>query len=88
MPVKRIDAFRFLFQGPVRNHPSRSARTALEIATQDTPRRTAFGVVINTFPGVSFQVAEAAMLLDAAQAMGYATCSYQKQCNSIDSYDI
>ena len=65
-----------------------SARTALEIATHYTTRRKAFGVVINTFQGVSFQVAEAAMLLDAAQAMGYATCSYQKQCNSIDSYDI
>ena len=51
-----------------------SARTALEIATHYTTRRKAFGVVINTFQGVSFQVAEAAMLLDAAQAMGYATC--------------
>jgi alkylation response protein AidB-like acyl-CoA dehydrogenase len=51
-----------------------SARTALEIATHYTTRRKAFGAVINTFQGVSFQVAEAAMLLDAAQAMGYATC--------------
>ena len=51
-----------------------SARTALEIATHYTTRRKAFGVVINTFQGVSFQVAEAAMLLDAARAMSYATC--------------
>jgi butyryl-CoA dehydrogenase len=51
-----------------------SARTALEIATHYTTRRKAFGAVINTFQGVSFQVAEAAMLLDAAKAMGYATC--------------
>ena len=31
-------------------------------------------MVINTFQGVSFQVAEGAMLLDAARSMGYATC--------------
>jgi butyryl-CoA dehydrogenase len=51
-----------------------SARVALEIATHYTTRRKAFGVTINNFQGVSFQVAEAAMLLDAARAMGYATC--------------
>lgn len=51
-----------------------SARTALEIATHYTTRRKAFGQVINRFQGVSFQVAEAAMLLDAARSMGYATC--------------
>jgi len=51
-----------------------SARTALEIATYYTSRRKAFGRTINQFQGVSFQVAEAAMLLDAARAMGYATC--------------
>lgn len=37
-----------------------SARSALEIATHYTTRRKAFGAVINTFQGVSFQVAEAA----------------------------
>jgi butyryl-CoA dehydrogenase len=51
-----------------------SARTALEITTHYTTRRKAFVAVINTFQGVSFQVAEAATLLDAARAMGYATC--------------
>jgi alkylation response protein AidB-like acyl-CoA dehydrogenase len=51
-----------------------TARTALEIATHYTTRRKAFGKTINSFQGVSFQVAEAAMLLDAARAMGYATC--------------
>jgi butyryl-CoA dehydrogenase len=51
-----------------------SARSALEIATHYTTRRKAFGTVINNFQGVSFQVAEAAMLLDAARALGYATC--------------
>jgi alkylation response protein AidB-like acyl-CoA dehydrogenase len=51
-----------------------AARPALDIATGYTTRRKAFGQVINRFQGVSFQVAEAAMLLDAARAMVYATC--------------
>ncbi|MBT3223977.1 MAG: acyl-CoA/acyl-ACP dehydrogenase [Proteobacteria bacterium] len=50
-----------------------AARPALEIATRYTTRRKAFGQPINRFQGVSFQVAEAAMLLDAARAMVYAT---------------
>ncbi|MBN1663673.1 MAG: acyl-CoA/acyl-ACP dehydrogenase [Deltaproteobacteria bacterium] len=50
-----------------------AARPALEIATQYTARRKAFGQVINQFEGVSFQVAEAVMLLDAARAMAYVT---------------
>ncbi len=51
-----------------------SARVALEIATRYTTRRKAFGQTINTFQGVSFQVAEAATLLDAARSIGYTTC--------------
>jgi alkylation response protein AidB-like acyl-CoA dehydrogenase len=50
-----------------------AARPALDIATQYTSRRKAFGQVINQFEGVSFQVAEAAMMLDAARAMAYVT---------------
>ncbi|HOZ62073.1 MAG TPA: acyl-CoA dehydrogenase family protein [Smithellaceae bacterium] len=50
-----------------------AARPALDIATQYTSRRKAFGQVINQFEGVSFQVAEAAMLLDASRAMAYVT---------------
>ncbi|MEW6443240.1 MAG: acyl-CoA dehydrogenase family protein [bacterium] len=50
-----------------------AVRPAVEIATRYTSRRKAFGQVIATFEGVSFQVAEAVMLLDAARAMGYAT---------------
>jgi len=50
-----------------------AARPALEVATGYTTRRKAFGQVINQFQGVSFQVAEAAMLLDAARALVYAT---------------
>lgn len=50
-----------------------AARPALEIATQYTSRRKAFGQVINQFEGVSFQIAEAAMLLDASRAMAYVT---------------
>lgn len=51
-----------------------AARTALEIATGYTARRKAFGKVINEFQGVSFQIAEAAMLLDAARSLVYTTC--------------
>ena len=50
-----------------------AARPALEVATRYTSRRRAFGQIINQFQGVSFQVAEAAMLLDAARALIYTT---------------
>ena len=50
-----------------------AARPALEIATNYTSRRKAFGQIIAQFEGVSFQIAEAVMLLDAARAMAYAT---------------
>ena len=50
-----------------------AARPALDIATGYTTRRKAFGATINQFQGVSFQVAEAAMLLDASRSLVYAT---------------
>ncbi len=50
-----------------------AARPALEVATGYTTRRKAFGQVINQFQGVSFQVAEAVMLLDAARSLVYTT---------------
>ncbi len=50
-----------------------AARPALEVATGYSTRRKAFGRPINEFQGVSFQVAEAAMLLDASRAMVHAT---------------
>ncbi len=50
-----------------------AARPALEIATGYTTRRKAFGQTINQFQGVSFQIAEATMLLDACRAMIYTT---------------
>jgi butyryl-CoA dehydrogenase len=50
-----------------------TARVALDVATHYTTRRKAFGKIINQFQGVSFQVAEAATLLDASRAMAYAT---------------
>jgi butyryl-CoA dehydrogenase len=50
-----------------------TARGALEVATHYTTRRKAFGKIINQFQGVSFQIAEAATLLDASRAMAYAT---------------
>ncbi len=50
-----------------------SAKPALDIATGYTTRRKAFGTTINNFQGVSFQVAEAAMLLDASRSLIYTT---------------
>jgi alkylation response protein AidB-like acyl-CoA dehydrogenase len=50
-----------------------AARPALTVATGYTTRRKAFGQPIAQFQGVSFQVAEAAMLLDAARSMIYTT---------------
>ena len=50
-----------------------AARPALDVATNYTSRRKAFGQEINRFQGVSFQVAEGAMLLDACRALVYST---------------
>lgn len=50
-----------------------AARPALDVATGYTTRRKAFGKVINRFQGVSFQIAEGAMLLDACRSMIYST---------------
>jgi alkylation response protein AidB-like acyl-CoA dehydrogenase len=52
-----------------------AAAPALEVATGYSNRRKAFGATINTFQGVSFQIAEAVMLLDASRAMVYTTCT-------------
>lgn len=52
-----------------------AARPAVDIATGYTARRKAFGQPIAAFQGVSFQVAEAAILLDAARSMVYTTAS-------------
>lgn len=50
-----------------------AARPAMEVATGYTSRRKAFGQPISNFQGVSFQVAEAVTLLDAARAMIHVT---------------
>jgi len=50
-----------------------AARPALDVATGYTTRRKAFGQPIAQFQGVSFQVAEAATLMDAARSMVYTT---------------
>jgi len=52
-----------------------AARPALDVATHYTSRRKAFGQIIAQFEGVSFQIAEAVMLLDAARSMAYTTAS-------------
>lgn len=49
------------------------AVAALEVAGGYTTHRKAFGRIINRFEGVSFQLAEASMLLDASRALVYAT---------------
>jgi len=49
------------------------AAAALEVAGGYTTRRKAFGRPISDFQGVSFQVAEASMLLDAARSVVYTT---------------
>jgi butyryl-CoA dehydrogenase len=60
-----------------------SARPALEIATEYTTRRKAFGTTIANFQGVNFQVAEAAMLMDACRSVIYTTAHAVDQ--NIDS---
>ncbi|MGE5423173.1 MAG: acyl-CoA dehydrogenase family protein [Ignavibacteriales bacterium] len=50
-----------------------AVRPALEIATDYTARRKAFGTQIKNFEGVSFKIADAAMKLDACRSMIYCT---------------
>jgi butyryl-CoA dehydrogenase len=50
-----------------------AARPALEIAGSYSTKRKAFGQPINRFQGVSFQIAEASMLLDACRSLVYTT---------------
>ena len=45
-----------------------TAAAALDVATRYTMRRKQFGQVISRYQGVSFQIAEAVMLLDVARA--------------------
>jgi alkylation response protein AidB-like acyl-CoA dehydrogenase len=60
-----------------------SARPALDVATEYTTKRKAFGTTINNFQGVSFQVAEAAMLLDACRSIIYTTsCAVDNNADS------
>ncbi len=50
-----------------------AARPALEIATDYSTKRKAFGQTINKFEGVSFKIAEAVIKLDACRSLMYAT---------------
>ncbi len=50
-----------------------AARPALEIATDYSTKRKAFGTQIKSFQGVSFKVAEMVTKLDSARAMIYTT---------------
>jgi alkylation response protein AidB-like acyl-CoA dehydrogenase len=50
-----------------------AAMPAVDVATGYTSRRKAFGQPVANFQGVSFQIAEAVTLLDAAEAMIYTT---------------
>jgi len=59
-----------------------AARPALEIATDYTTKRKAFGKSINKFQGVSFKIAEAAIKLDSCSSFIYTTA---KACDSEDT---
>jgi alkylation response protein AidB-like acyl-CoA dehydrogenase len=50
-----------------------AARPALDIAGRYSTKRKAFGRPINQFEGVSFQIAEASILLDASRSLVYTT---------------
>ncbi|MEJ2641305.1 MAG: acyl-CoA/acyl-ACP dehydrogenase [Desulfosarcinaceae bacterium] len=50
-----------------------AAKPAVDVATGYTSRRKAFGQPVAHFQGVSFQIAEAVTLLDAARSMIYTT---------------
>ncbi|MCC6902145.1 MAG: acyl-CoA/acyl-ACP dehydrogenase [Polyangiaceae bacterium] len=50
-----------------------AARPALELAGTYSTKRKAFGQPIHRFQGVSFQIAESAMLLDACRSLVYTT---------------
>jgi alkylation response protein AidB-like acyl-CoA dehydrogenase len=50
-----------------------AVRPALEIATDYTSRRKAFGTTINNFQAVSFKIADSALKLDTVRSMMYAT---------------
>lgn len=50
-----------------------AARPALEIATDYTAKRKAFGATINKFQAVSFKIADAALKLDASRSFMYTT---------------
>ncbi len=57
------------------------ARAALEIATDYTTKRKAFGKTINKFQGVSFKIAEAAIKIDTCKSFIYTTA---QACDSTD----
>jgi butyryl-CoA dehydrogenase len=57
-----------------------SAKSSLDVATGYTMKRKAFGKTIANYQGINFQVAEAAILLDACRAMIYTTA------RAIDEY--
>ena len=50
-----------------------AARPALEIATDYTTHRKAFGTTINNFQAVSFKIADSALKLDACRSFIYTT---------------
>ncbi len=60
-----------------------AAAPAVDIATAYTSKRRAFGRPVADFQGVSFQIAQAATLLDASRSMIYATAkAVDKKINS------
>ncbi|MDR1028409.1 MAG: acyl-CoA dehydrogenase family protein [Clostridiales Family XIII bacterium] len=61
-----------------------TASAALDVATRYTMQRKQFGKVISRYQGVSFQIAEAAMLLDVARASCNLTARLCDQAQPLD----
>lgn len=61
-----------------------AVRPALEIATDYTAKRKAFGQVINRYQAVSFKVAECAQMLDVCRSYIYTTARAVQAADSLD----
>ena len=61
-----------------------AVRPALEVATDYTAKRKAFGQVINRYQAVSFKVANAAMMLDVCRSYIYTTAQAVQHADELD----
>ena len=61
-----------------------AVRPALEVATDYTAKRKAFGQVISRYQGVSFKVAECAQMLDVCRSYIYTTARAVQAADQLD----